>query len=130
MKKSMFVAVLLTLAVLLTACGGGDAIVGKWESVYMSEGEMNVKAVGVIKMEIKGDNTFVGDSNGEKGEGTWKKDGDKYILTSEGSDVEATIEKGLLAVNFMGTTKMYLSKDAKNFKDYPEGTVDFDAEKQ
>lgn len=128
MKKSLFVAVLVVLALALSACGGGDAIVGNWESVYLSDGTSGFKAVGMAKFEFKADNILLADSNGEKAEGTWKKDGEKYILTMDGDDTEATIEKGLLGVTFFGDSKIYFSKDAKNFKDFPEGVVDMDME--
>lgn len=128
MKKSLLVVVLSALAVLLVACGGGNAIVGTWESVYISEGEASFKAIGMVKFDIKADNTLVGNSGGNEAKGSWKQDGDKYTLTVEGSDVEATIEKGLLVVNFIGTSKMHFSKDAANFKDYPEGVIDMNTD--
>lgn len=130
MKKSLFVVVLVTLALVLVACGGGgDSLVGKWESVYMSDGEATVKMVGAVKIEFKDDNTVIGQAGGDADtHGTWKKDGDKYILDMDGEENIVTFENGLLALTFMGDAKMYFSKDAAKFDKFPEGTVDMGAE--
>ena len=49
-----------------------------------------------MTMDVKEDNTFTVDFNGETEQGTWKEDGDKYTLTVDGEDQVVTIEDNQL----------------------------------
>lgn len=129
MKKVIsLLMVVLVLAVSLVGCGGGSGIEGKWELAYIEEGDMVLKMNGGATFEIKSDGklvavaSFMGDST--EVEGTWKADGDKYVLTIDGEGQTAKIDGNSLVVEIDGG-KMVFTKDLKNFK-YPDNAIDYE----
>lgn len=110
MKRKSIISVLMLLVMVfaLAGCKKTPAIVGAWtgktiESAGISmdmekfaeqlgEAGANFK----MTMDVKEDNTFSVDFNGETEQGTWKEDGDKYTLTVDGEDQVVTIEDNQL----------------------------------
>lgn len=107
MKK--LVSGILVVIVLLScvACGGGgggDAIVGDWKLDSINMGGIEVKADAMsdygmdaesfsLKVEKSGKFSMTVAMGGmnETADGTWKKSGDKYVLTVDGADQDVTL---------------------------------------
>lgn len=120
MKKNVVIGLILVLALLLTACGGPN-IEGKWISVYSKLGDTYHYRVGFVDLDIRGDKTITAKSSDELN-GTWAKEGDQFNIIFEGEVGKAFFEGELLVISTPGGEIYYFSRDAKAFKDFPEGT--------
>ena len=101
MKKRIAVVVLVTCAVfLLTACGGSP-IVGKWKE----------ETTGLATMEFKSDGDLVVSVLGQTETVQYRVDGDKIIVTNDGTDRTSTfkIEGGKLTITTPnGNTQVFV----------------------
>lgn len=130
MKKVLsLLLVMVVLSVTLISCGGSSSIEGTWESAYgellddKGVSVMKIKAVGEMKFELQKGGKVVGYAGGQKqGEGTWKQDGNKIIVTEDGNSITLILDKDVLYLE-ESQTRLYFTKDIKNFK-FPEGVMD------
>ena len=106
---------ILTL-VLSLFCLTGCFESGKYEAVSYKMGSMSVEVAedNESYVELKSDNTVVMsiDIAGFmtlEGEGTWEKGEENYVLTVEGIEYKATIEKGVMTLN-LGIGSIILEK--------------------
>lgn len=130
MKKLVSVVVVVAVLMATLVSCGGAAIVGKWEGVYAENFGMKVKITGETAMylEIKSDGTAIGTSS-DTDKATpmkWKEEKGVYIFTFESGNTDdsfkATLENDVLVIE-NESVKLYMSKDAKNFK-YPSDVID------
>lgn len=122
MKKNALLGLLMVIAFLLAACGS-PKIEGKWESVYAEMDGTYEYKVGAISIEFKEDKTAIATSEFSTLEGSWGKEGDKYIITFENDPGSAVFKGDLLAITTPDESVYYFSRDAKAFKNFPEGTT-------
>lgn len=126
MKKITLLSLVLILGLLLVACGG-PKIEGKWESVYSKANDAYAYQVGFIELDFKADKTVIAIGPYTL-TGTWEKKGDEYTIVFEDDPGSAKFEGELLAISTPDGAVYYFARDAKNFKNFPEGMKDMPKE--
>lgn len=129
MKKSVSVLVILAVLMMTFMSCGGSTIVGKWEGVYGEAAGIKMKfpTDSVMYLEIKSDGTAIGTSNDSNNQAQmkWKEEKGVYTFTmvdDETGTFVGKLENNLLVLDVL-SAKIYMSKDAKNFK-YPDDVID------
>ena len=90
MKKQISISILLVIlsAILASACGSDDPLVGKWE---FSSGDGTYFFWRSDEIEFKADNTIINHEDDESG--TWSKAGsDRLTVRSDGTVYEFTYQ--------------------------------------
>lgn len=106
MKKSvsklLVVLMVLSLAIGLVACGGGNAdsqYVGEWKvtSASASGVTIDMATIGLeMSMTINGNGTVSVTASGESGSGTWEETDTGIKISSDGESLEAKMVDGKL----------------------------------
>ena len=121
MKKLRSIVVMSLLAVVMVVClaGCGKSIEGNWKFVSAEAQGMTIdatmmkEALGLdmdLGFEFKKDGTFTGNFMGETMSGTWKANGDKYIASADGDDIECSIVDGKLHMEADGSKLIFEKK--------------------
>ena len=121
MKTPVLLSLFLAAAILLAACssatGGTDAMTGTWElssaeasGITLSKEALSSMGLSEsLTMEFYG-GKFTANFAGETGEGTYKIDGDKVTMTSEGEDMVGTLVDNELRIEESGATLIFTKK--------------------
>ena len=121
MKTPVLLSLFLAAAILLAACssvtGGTDAMTGTWElssaeasGITLSKEALSSMGLSEsLTMEFNG-GKFTANFAGETGEGTYKIDGDKVTMTSEGEDMVGTLVDNELRIEESGATLIFTKK--------------------
>ncbi len=136
MKKILFCAICLVMALCcLVGCGSGD-VAGKYECAEYNDGKTTYTDVAkgipihaFFRMEIKEDGkavfySFSGKEEMDKEEFEWKKDGDKIIFTQpdkkNSEEEEGTIDGDTLTLTITedGITQKAVLKKVDSFSKY------------
>lgn len=121
MKTSVLMSLFLVAALLLAACssatGGTDAMAGTWElssaeasGITLSKEALSSMGLSDgLTMEFNG-GKFTANFAGETGEGTYKIEGDKVTMTSQGEDLVGTLVDNELHIEESGATLIFTKK--------------------
>lgn len=95
MKKLLSLILALCMACMLVPALAADPVEGDWyaKTITMGEQSLNVAEMGMtMLMNLAADGTATMTVGGEPQVGSWKVDGDKYILTFDGDNMPTTLE--------------------------------------
>lgn len=94
MKKCNLSVFTIMLLLVFVSCGG-DMVIGKWSySEKASIGDIHYLGIGNVEIEFKADETAVlttSEALGKEFKGTWKKEGEKYVMTFGNDTMIATV---------------------------------------
>lgn len=130
-RRIIAIAMALVMMLVLTACGGGVDITGKYSCKAMETGGMVLDPTTFgeeINFEIKKDGTFTMNMAEEENGGTWEYKDGKVSLTAEGETIECDYADGVITMEEDENIIYFVIEGGKLPEDIQKAVDEFDLE--